>query len=148
MAKRTDQKTLDLIKEVNRRKAEIQKLQKPNWLTNCSFTYVDGSNLNNAINIHVQTSVKELISMAGFLQDKERQYNEAITALGIEDPPVFQWGGFSVADWIEDIKTRINQIQIAAKKKKLETLESRLNAVISPELRAEMELDAIAGELG
>ena len=58
-----------------------------------------------------------------------------------------EWNGFSVNDWIDDIKTRINKVQIASKKVKLEHLESRLNAIISPELRAEMELEAISAEL-
>lgn len=146
MAKKTDQKTLDLIKEVNKRKAEISQLEKPNWQTNCSFSYIEG-NQNCSVNIHVQTNVKDLISMAAFLRDKERSYNEAAVALGIEDPPAFAWSGFAVADWLEDIKTRINKIQIATKKRKLEALEARLNAIISPELRAQMELDAIASEL-
>ena len=45
------------------------------------------------------------------------------------------------------IKSRINKIQIGVKKKKLETLEARLNAIVSPELRRKLELDAIAAEL-
>lgn len=149
MAKKatTDQKTLDLIKEVKNRKAEISRLEKPNWITNCSFSYIEGD-LNRAANIHVEASVKNLIGYAAHLTEKERAYNQAVTALGIDDAPKFTWDGFSVADWLEDIKTRINKIQIASKKKKLEVLESRLNAIISPELKAELELEAIAEELG
>ncbi len=48
---------------------------------------------------------------------------------------------------MEDIKTRINKIQIVSKRKKLEELEARLNSIISPSLKAEMEVDAIAAEL-
>ena len=48
--KESDQKTLDLIKEVKNRKAEIARLTKPNWKTNCSFSYVEG-NMNNSVNI-------------------------------------------------------------------------------------------------
>lgn len=148
MAKKTDQKTLDLIKEVKKQKAEIAKLERPNWKTNCNFSYSE-ANLNGAVNLHVQNNVKELICIAAFLCDKERSYNEAVNqlGLGVENAPQFTWMSFTVADWIEDIKTRIAKIQIATKKKKLELLESRLNAIISPELRAEMELEAIAGEL-
>lgn len=146
MAKKTDQKTLDLIKEVKNRKAEIAKLSKPNWRTNSSFTFLEG-NLNASVNLHVEGSVKNLIGYAAFLLDKERSYELAAKTLGVDDVPSFTWSGFSVADWVEDIKTRIDQIQIASKKKKLETLESRLSAIISPELKAELELQAIADEL-
>ncbi len=150
MAKKatTDQKTLDLIKEVQNRKAEISKLERPNWKTNCSFSFVEGS--STTVNIHVESNVKNLIGYAAHLIEKERSYNSAATTLGLdgaESVPPFTWSGFSVNDWLDDIKTRINKIQISFKKKKLEILESRLNAVISPELKAELELQAIANEL-
>ena len=146
MAKETDQKTLDLIKEVSKRKAEISRLEKPNWITNCSFSYVDG-NLNNAVNIHVLADVKELISMAGFLMDKERVYGDACVKLDLDGAPTFTWNGYKIKEWLEDIKTRINKIGIATKRKSLEKLETRLSAIISPELRAQMELDEIENEM-
>lgn len=144
MAK-TDKKTLDLIQLVKTQKAEIAKAERPNWKTNRSFSYVEGS--SQIINLAVESNVKNLILIAAFLQDKELSYKKAATALGVENPGEFTWGGSPVADWIDDLKLRIAKIQIEAKKKKLELLESRLNAVISPELRAEMELEAIASEL-
>jgi hypothetical protein len=146
MAKKTDQKTLDLITEVNRQKAEITKIEKPNWRTNCSFSYIEGRK-GDAVNLHVESDVRSLICIAAFLQEKEASYQAAALTLGVESPPHFSWDGFNVADWLEDIKMRINKIQIASKKKKLETLEARLNAIISPELRASLELEAIASEL-
>lgn len=144
MAK-TDKKTLDLIKEVTRQKAEITKIEKPNWRTNCSFSYHENRQ-NEAINLHVETNVKTLICIAAFLQDKESSYKKAAESLGVESPD-FTWNGYSVTDWIEDLKMRINKIQIESRKKKLATLETRLNALISPEMRAELELEAIASEL-
>jgi hypothetical protein len=146
MAKKTDQKTLDLINEVKKRKEEISKIEKPSWITNCTFCYIEG-NLTGSINIHVQTNVMTLVKIAAFLLNQERTYEAAATAMGVE-APAFTWDGFKVADWIEDIKARINKVQIVSKKTKLEELEARLNKIISPELRAELELEAIAGELG
>ncbi len=145
MAKtKTDTKTLDLIREVSRQKAEISRALKPNWITNCNFSYNENS--SNVINIHVESNIRNLVCIVAFLTEKERSYKEAATKLGIE-APAFQWNGYSVADWSEDIKVRINKIQITSKQKKLEALEARLNSIISPELRAEMELEAIANEL-
>ena len=144
-AKKTDQKTLDLIKEVQRQKAEIAKADRPQFRTNCSFAYVEGSSA--AVNIQVESKVKNLILIAAFLQERELSYKKAATTLGVENPPDFTWGDFPVADWLEDLKLRIGKIQIAVKRKKLEALEERLGKIISPELRAEMELEAIASEL-
>ena len=147
MAKKTDNKTLELIKEVNRRKAEIAQADKPNWKTNCSFSFVEGSSSSGAINLHVESNVQTLIKIAAFLINKYDEYRRAVNVLGVIDAPNLTWNGFSIEDWTEDVKSRINKVQIASKRKALEVLESRLNAVISPELRAEMELQAIAEAL-
>lgn len=144
--KGADQKTLDLIALVAKQKAEISKAEKPNWKTNCSFSYVEGK-VVDIISLHVESDVKKLIQIAAFLLDKEAGYLRAATTLGVETPPEFTWGNSSVSDWLDDIKNRIAKIEIVAKKKKLEALESRFNAIISPELRADLELKAIAAEL-
>lgn len=141
----TDQKTLGLIKDIQRRKEEISKLEKPNWKTNCSFSYVEGR-LNDSVNIHVESDIQNLVKIAGFLMGLERDYSDAGDELNIKTP-CFTWSGFNISDWLEDIKTRIDKIQITSKKKKLEILEGRLNAIISPELRAELELQSIQEEL-
>ncbi|CAE7860315.1 unnamed protein product [Symbiodinium microadriaticum] len=143
MAK-TDAKTLELIKKVQQQKEEIAKAERPNWITNCSFSYTEGS--AKAINLHVCRDVLEMVNIVAFLNAREDAYKKAVKELGV-DAPTFQWGGFSVADWKKDIKTRIDKVQITDKKKKLEALETRLNKIVSPELRAEMELEAIAAEL-
>ncbi len=141
----TDKQTLDLIELVKKQKAEIAKAERPSWKTNRSFSYVEGS--SQVVNLAVESSVKNLISIAAFLMNKEIDYAAAATVLGVEKPEPFTWGGYPVSEWMDDIKLRIAKIQIESKKKRLELLESRLNAVISPELKAKMELDAIASEL-
>ena len=144
MANKTDAKTLELIQAVRRQKEDIAKAERPNWATNCSFSY--GENGSNTVNLHVESNIRNLICIASFLRDKVKSYKETAAELGVEAPD-FTWQGFSVSDWLEDVKLRINKVQIASKKKKLETLEERLNKIISPQLRAEMELAAIQSEL-
>jgi hypothetical protein len=141
-----DETTLKLIEEVKRRRAEISKAERSNWITNSSFAYVEGS--SNTVNIKVITDLKQLIAIAAFLRGQEANYKAAAVELGVESPPPFSWGGFSLGDWMEDLKTRIAKIQLEAKRQKLAQLESRLDAVISPELKREMELAKIAEELG
>jgi hypothetical protein len=143
----TDEITLNLIKEVNRRKSEIAQIEKPNWITNCSFSFSENG-ISDLTNIHVEANIKKLISIVAFLISKRDVYRDAVEALDLPtEEYVFTWGGFKVNEWISDIKTRINKLQIASKKASLEKLETRLNAIISPELRAKMELEAIASEL-
>lgn len=144
--KSADQKILDLITEVKRQKEEIARAEKPNWKTGCLFYYVEGR-AGDSVNLHVEADVRKLIHIAAFLQDRSEGYTRAAETLGVESPPAFEWSGSNLVDWLDDLRSRIGKIQIGAKKKKLETLESRLNAIVSPELRRKLELDAIAAEL-
>lgn len=144
MADKIDDKTLQLMEQVKKQKEEISKAEKPNFSTNCAFSYTGKA--NDTINLHAERYVENLIDMAGFLHDKEKRYKDAEILLDVKGPP-FKWLGYSVEEWLGDIKLRINKIQITSKKKKLEALESRLNAIISPELKRAMELEAIAKEL-
>lgn len=139
----TDEQTLKLIEEVNRQKKEISKAEKPNWLTNCSFSMGEGQ---PSTNLHVESDVRKLVSIAGFIITKEREYKEAAERLGATAPE-FKWGNHAASEWIEDIKTRMAKVQISEKKRKLEILEERLNKIVSPELRAQLELEAITREL-
>ena len=56
--------------------------------------------------------------------------------------------GFSWEKWKSDIAHKINKLQISKKKQELEKLEERLNKLVSPELRAQLELQEIERELG
>lgn len=142
----TDKKTLELIAQVKAKKAAIAKAEKPSYNTNLSFSYVEG-NRSGATNLNVETDVRKLISIAAFLTERSAAYLVAAKLLGVDKPPEFTWDGFTVEDWIADLKMKITKIQIVAEKKKLEALEERLNKIISPEKRAELELEAIANEL-
>jgi hypothetical protein len=55
--------------------------------------------------------------------------------------------GYLISDWIDDFKKRIATIQLKEKKEKLKSLEVRLHAIISPEKKRQMELDAIMKDL-
>src|SRR4051812_34590333 len=105
MAAKTDKKTLALIAEINRQKVEVAKVDRPSWRTNCAFSYVEGS--SNTQNIQVVSSPRDLICIAATLLEKRAHYDHAAKLLGVESPPAFTWGGFSVEDWLEDLKLRI-----------------------------------------
>ncbi len=137
-----DTMTLQLIKEVKKQKEEISNAERPNWLTNCALSV-----LGRNINLHVETSIPTLIEAAALLIHKEEIYNVAAFRLGADVPP-YLYDGYSVSDWLSDIKSRIDKISIQNKRRKLEVLENRLSSIVSPELRAKLELEAISKELG
>jgi len=140
-----DEQIDKLINQIKVKKEAISKAEKSSWNTNCSFSYTEKP--ADAINLHVERDISQLIRMAGFLKYREQAYAEGAKELGIAKPPAFKWQGYSSSDWIDDIKVRITKIQISAEKKKLEELEARLDKIISPEKRRELELAAIASEL-
>jgi hypothetical protein len=143
----TDKKTLELIAQVKEKKSAIEKAEKPSYKTNRVFSYAEG-NKSNTININVETDVRKLVCIASFLIERSSNYElTAKKVFGIEKLPPFTWDGFTLDDWLSDLKTRVTKVQIVTEKKKLEALESRLNKIISPEKRAELELEAIASEL-
>lgn len=147
---KTDQKVLDLIAQVAKQKSEIAKIDRPNWKTNCMFSFLRSRVAMdpNVINLHVESDIRVLAEIAGFLHAELINHAKGCDLLGVSLGTQFLWRGYSCDDWLSDLRARVAKIQIGEKRKKLEALEKRLDAVISPELRAELELEAIAKELG
>ena len=110
-----DKAVQQLFEVVQKKKAEIAKAEKPNWLTNCSFRYNKES--SNSTNIQVCSDVNELITILGFLIGKQNEFNLAKEVLGVTN--TFNWFGFTLEEWTNDIRTRIDKIQITNKKKDL-----------------------------
>ena len=143
----TDQKTLALITEVKKKRAEIAKLDRPVYKTNCSFRFDEGT-AGTAINLHVETDLRRLTSIAAFLIHRESGFAQAAQKIGADPVPSFSWNGYSLDEWLDDLRTRVSKIQIAARRAKLEALEERLRKIISPEMQAQLELASIQSELG
>ena len=144
----SDNKTLQLLDLVKKQRDEIESLQRPNWRTNCQFSFKPAANANtvkDSFNIHTTTDVSILVLAASFLVGLKSSVEEANKLLGTSESCT--WLGYTFDDWFHDFKTRIGKLQISAKKLKLAKLEARLDAVISPELKAKLELEAIQREL-
>ncbi len=141
-AKTKDEMVLELLKEVNKQKLDIEKASKPTWETNCSFRFnVDSAHA--AINIQTITDVKKLRDILAFLLERDSFSAQGSKILGLEDEP-FTWLGFTLKEWEIDLTTRVNIIQIQIKRNKLANTEAKLNSLVSKEKRDELELQAIA----
>ena len=141
----TDSIVQELFEEVKNRKAELAQLDRPNWRTNMSFSY-ENDITKNPINLQVKYDARELIMMLAHVKVHHDAYNELKDKFESAIPE-FKWCGFTLQDWESDITTKINKIQIAEKRKKLESLEGRLDQLISPEMKRKLELEAIKKEL-
>lgn len=139
MGNTTDVKVQALIDLVKKKKEEIKKAEKPNWITNCSFRYTEDK--ADGFNIQTITDTDKLIQALAFIKTRAGAYEDAAFDLGLKS--TFTWLGYSLEDWTTDFKTRVDKVNISKKKKELELLEERLDKLISPELKAQMELDEI-----
>jgi hypothetical protein len=137
----TDEKVKTLFESVQEKKLAIEKAERPCWLTAGNFGY-SANSAHDRINIQTLTDVRKVVEMFAFLIDRKEKSENAAKELGVDYK--FTWLGFSVDEWKNDFQTRVNQISIQEKRKELAEIESRLNAIISPELKAQMELEAIS----
>lgn len=139
--KKTDNKTLSLIEEVQKRKKDLQKLEKHTWQTNCFCSY-EGTKAN--INIRVIDDISLLIKIYGYILAKQTEYQQSVTALGISQVEFpFLFSGYTVESWKKDIQAVISAIVKNKKEKELSELEKRLEGLISTDLKTQIELEEI-----
>jgi hypothetical protein len=139
-----DQKIRKLWETAQAKKNEIAKIEKKaSWETNCSFKYGDG--LSDSFNIQTVSDPVVFVNALAFLNTKKDSFDAAASELGVTAK--FKWAGYSVEDWKADFVTRIEKVTLSAKKKELETLQKRLDTLISPELKRALELEEIEKEL-
>lgn len=139
--KTTDDLVLELLKKVENKKNEIKAAKKaPKWKTNLSIGR-DPKTTHGRVNIMTRTDSNEIIDWYIFLIKREEHISKAAEELGL--PADLTWLGFPISDWKADLKTRASQLSIDAKQKEVEALDKRVNKLVSPDQRREMELKAL-----
>ncbi len=126
------------------KKKEISATEKASWLTHCSFSE-NSNSVDNRVNIQTITDVNKLVDIYGFILTRYSFWIQSCENLKISLP--FRWMGYSFLNWESDIKTRISQIGLAEKRKELNILENRLDALITVDQRRVMELEDITKQL-
>lgn len=136
-----DELVQELFDKVQSKKAALAQADKPCWNTSGSFGY-SPSNPSGDINIKTITDKRKIVDMLAFLMDRARAHQEAGAALGIT--AAFSWQGFTLNEWKADFQTRVDQLTYTEKKKELDVLQARLDAILSPEMRRSLELTSIS----
>jgi hypothetical protein len=139
--KTTDEKVRELFNSVQEKKLAIEKAERPCWLTGGNFGF-SANSAHDRTDLRTVGDIRKIVEMYAFLIDRKEKSENAAKELGVDYK--FTWLGFTVDEWKNDFQTRVNQISIQEKRRDLAEIESRLNAIISPELRAQMELEAIS----
>lgn len=135
-----DKLVLELFAKAQEKQREIEKTEKPKWLTSCTIGY-NPDIVTDRINIQTVTDINKLIELYGFVLTKVGAWDVACEDLEMSIP--FKYMGFSGNAWLSDIKARIKQVGVNEKKKELATLQARLDKLITTEQRRELELAEI-----
>lgn len=144
MAKNIDDKIVELMAVLKKKQEEVKTVEtasKKSWNTNCAFPY---RSRNEVLNIQTATLAKLRVGLVELFSVKNL-LAEADKFLGLEVENKYE--GYTWEQWQEDFKTRLAVLQLREKKDELAKLEVRLNAIVSPEQRRQMELDEITKAL-
>lgn len=138
MATKNDERILMLKEQIEEKKKELGKQPRFSPITTCLFDYN-----GNKINIHTLIDVKNINQLLVYFN----MWAMSADDLGIDAEEV-TWCGFSVLDWIEDLKSKKAVVEYATKKEQLSALEKKLDKLLSDDKKTELEIDAIADLIG
>ena len=138
MAIKNDERILELKKQIEEKKNELGKQPRFTPVTTCLFDR-EGCR----VNIHTLTSVKDINAMLVFFNT----YVMSAKDLDIDCAEV-ELDGFSVLDWMEDLKSKKAVVEYSAKKEQLTALEKKLDKLLSDDKKTELEIEAIADLIG
>jgi len=137
-----DEKIKALLKTVEEKRKALGTKPRARWVTNGLFK---GS--NDTFNLNIVKSTDRLVHALASLVVHKEATEVAARMLGVDAPDVKQ-DGYTILEWSEDFKLRMNILNYDKRKKELTSLEAKLKKLISEGTRTEMELADIAELLG
>lgn len=118
-------------------KAEVAK----SWKTTGVFRLIGAPSTTN-----IQTANAETLEeIAAHVIILANALNEASVKLSRPGKQKVQ--NYTPEEWFNDLQKRLAMIDVREEEKQLETLEQRLNQVLSPEERRRIEVEMLAKEL-
>lgn len=127
---KNDERVLQLKRVIEEKKSELKSISRFSPMTNCIIS-LDGCNYN--LNVaHADDLTFLLVKLNAYLiSAKDLDIDLSIC-------------GYTVDEWITDIKSRLNILARKSEETELKTLESKLDKMLSSEKKTELELDEIA----
>lgn len=131
---KNDERVLQLKKIIDEKKSELKAVKRFAPLTNCVLS-LDNQNYN--LNVLQLDDLKLLLV-------KLNMYLMSAKDLGI----ALEISGYNIAEWMVDVKSKMEIFEYKKKESELKTLEAKLDKMLSDEKKTELELDEIAALLG
>jgi hypothetical protein len=130
-----DATILELKKQIEEKKKELTAKFVP--ITNCSIE-LEGKRYN----IHTfsdKNTIMDLMIKINALFMSAKQ-------LGFEDE--YTISGYSIKDWLKDLRSKLEVVTIKEKEKSLKVMESKLDGLLSEDKKTEIELKSIMDAMG
>lgn len=135
MAQKNDERIMQLKQQIDIKRKELaNQTNRFVPITNCLMV-ID----KVTYNLHVDSSELLLIKVNTMAMSAKD--------LGLDISKIMI-SGYSLEDWINDIKNNLKIQNYKNEKKNLEQLEKKLDALLSDDKRTELEIDNIAALLG
>lgn len=133
MATKNDERVLQLKQVIDKKKSELKGYKRFTPLTNCVLD-LEGQKYN--LNV-LQLDDLQLLLV------RLNMYLMSAKDLGI----CLEISGHNIAEWITDIRCKIEIFEYKKKESELKALETKLDKMLSDEKKTELELDEIAALL-
>lgn len=139
-----DKKITELFLVLEKQKLEVKQLEESSnskWLTDGLYKQYEYSNRINITQLNEQKLVLMTISLLTHIDYTSKAHE----LLELEPTTITQ--GFEYNSWLHDFKKCISIIKLKNKKIKLDQLKDRLDDIVSPEQRRQIELESIVSDL-
>jgi len=131
-----DDKIMLLKSQIADKKGKLKNKKTFKPVTNCSLEF-----RKERINLNVLS--KEQLTM--LLLELNLIKMSAINLKMLDDTII---SGYSIDEWMIDIKEKLEVINLTEEARKLQVLEAKLTQLLSNEKKVELEIDEIMGMLG
>jgi len=130
MSNNNDAKILKLKEQINDKRLKLDKIKRFSPITNCS---IELEGIRQNLNVLGKDQLTLLLI-------KLNIYRLSVLDLKITD---YMISGYSVEDWITDVKGKLEVLTKTEEERKLKLMEERLTQLLSEEKKTELELDEI-----
>ena len=126
-----DEKIMQLKSQIGEKKKNLKTKKRFTPLTNCSIE-IDGVRLNLQV-LNKENLIHLLVKLNSYLL--------SAVDLGLEDE--YNFSGYSIDQWITDIKLKLDILKYEEEDRKLKELERKLENMLSLEKQVELAINEI-----
>lgn len=138
MAIKNDERILSLREQIEAKKKALGKQPRFSPITTCIIDYN-----GERINLHTMNTVRDIDQFLVCLN----MWVMSAENLGV-NPADIMMSGFSIVDWMDDLRSKREVVVYQEEAKKLNALNKQLEKLLSEDKKTELEIDAIAELLG